>query len=100
LDKTESMKEKFVTFYSSPSARLIGALVLLNTELLMLISGLPTFRLDVPASTGSAISRGLPQETELIPTTGFSPKKLAEAPGDALRLWQRGSDVSVPLASP
>ena len=45
------MKEKFLTFYSSPSARLIGALVLMNTEPIVLISGLRACRLDVPASS-------------------------------------------------
>jgi hypothetical protein len=86
-----------VTFYTSRSTRLIGALVLLDTEPIVPISELPAFRLDVPASTRSAVYRGLSQEIELIPTTGLSPQRLAEASGDALLLWQRAPDVTVPL---
>lgn len=94
------MKEKFLTFFSSPGARLIGALVLLNAEPIVLISGLPAFRIDVVASTRSAVYRGLPQDTKLVPTTGFSPQILAEATVNALHLWQRAPDVTVPLAAP
>jgi hypothetical protein len=92
--------KKFFTFCSSPRARLIRALVLLNTEPIVLVYGLAAFLLDVPASTRSAVYRGLPQDTELIPITGLCPQRLVEAPGNALRLWQRASDVTVPLAAP
>ena len=100
MEKLESMKEKFLTFYSSPSARLIEALVLMNTAPIELISGLRARRLDVPASSRSAVYRGLPQDTELIPTIGFFLQRLVEAPGNALCLWQRASDVNILLAVP